>query len=104
MAATPTRDDVRALLELDRVIHEPARLVILTILDSADEVEFKFLESVTGMTKGNLSSHVTKLEEAGYLTVTKAFRGKRPLTSYRLTDPGRAALHAYRRALASLGS
>lgn len=62
----------------------------------AEEVEFKFLEEATGLTRGNLSSHVSKLEEPGYVAVTKAFRGRIPVTSYRLTADGRRALDAYR--------
>jgi DNA-binding transcriptional ArsR family regulator len=88
-----------ALLELDRVVHEPARLAILTVLAAAEEVQFKFLEEALGLTRGNLSSHVSKLEDAGYLTVTKAFDEKLPVTSYRITARGRKALEAYRAAM-----
>ncbi len=88
--------DVQGLLDLDRVVHEPARLAILTVLAAAEEVEFKFLEGAVGLTRGNLSSHVSKLEEAGYLTVSKTFRGRIPVTSYRLTAEGRKAFEAYR--------
>jgi len=90
-----TKPSLQSLLDLDRVVHEPARLAILTILSGADEVEFKFLETATGLTKGNISSHSTKLEEAGYIAVKKAFRGKIPVTSFRLTDVGRTALQRY---------
>ena len=75
---------------------------ILTVLAEAEEVEFRFLESVTGLTKGNISSHMAKLEAAGYVTVTKRFKGRVPSTSYSITDAGRAALRAYRAALAQL--
>ncbi len=99
----PKPPAVAALLDLDRVVHEPARLAILTVLSAAEEVQFKFLEEVLGLTKGNLSSHVSKLEEAGYLTVSKEFAGKLPVTSYRITARGRKALEAYRsRLLAGL--
>jgi DNA-binding transcriptional ArsR family regulator len=90
-----TSPPLQTLLELDRVVHEPARLVILTVLSSAREVEFKFLETTTGMTKGNLSSHTAKLETAGYLEVVKAFRGRMPVTSFKITDAGRKALTDY---------
>lgn len=73
-----------------------------TALAEAEEVEFRFLESVTGLTKGNISSHMAKLEAAGYVTVTKRFKGRVPSTSYSITDAGRAALRAYRAALAQL--
>ena len=86
---------LQSLMDLDRVIHEPARLVILTVLASAQEVEFKFLETTTGLTKGNLSSHTGKLEQAGYIEVVKAFRGRTPVTSFKITQAGRQALEAY---------
>ncbi len=92
----PRVPDVQGLLELDRLVHEPARLAILTVLAAADEVEFKFLEEAIGLTRGNLSSHVSKLEEAGYVAVAKSFRGRIPVTSYRLTAEGRKALEAWR--------
>jgi DNA-binding transcriptional ArsR family regulator len=90
------RPGVRGFLDLDRVVHEPARLAILTVLAEAEEVEFRFLEEITGLTRGNLSSHASRLEEAGYITILKEFRGRKPLTSYRMTEAGRQALAAYR--------
>lgn len=95
-------EQTRAILALDRLVHEPARLAILTVLAEAEEVEFRFLESVTGLTKGNISSHVSKLEAAGYVTVAKRFKGKTPSTSYSITSVGRAALESYRAALGQL--
>ncbi len=92
-------DRIRTLLDLDRMVHEPARLAILTVLASAGSVEFKFMEQVTRLSKGNLNSHATKLETAGYLEVLKAFRGKVPVTSFRITEPGREALANYWRQL-----
>ena len=86
---------LQTLLKLNRLIHEPARLAFLTVLASADEVAFKFLETVTGMSKGNLSSHSSKLEEAGYIEVIKGFQGRKPVTKFKLTPTGRAALAAY---------
>ncbi len=99
----PKSPELQGLLELDRLVHEPARLAILTVLSAAEEVQFTFLEQVLGLSRGNLSSHVSKLEEAGYLTVTKAFEERTPVTRYQLTTRGRKALEAYRRQmLASL--
>jgi DNA-binding MarR family transcriptional regulator len=95
----PRSPALQGLLDLDRVVHEPARLAILTILASADEVEFKFLESAIGLTKGNLSSHVSRLEAAGYLTVNKSYRDRIPVTSYLITGAGRTALATYRKRL-----
>lgn len=92
---TPAADHLQALLAVDRVIHEPVRLAILSILAGAQGVEFKFLEGTLGLSKGNLSSHATKLEEAGYIEITKAFRGKTPVTTYHITPAGRKALDGY---------
>lgn len=91
-----SRHAARGFLALDRMVHEPARLAILTVLAEAEEVEFRFLEAVTGLTKGNISSHAAKLEDAGYIEVQKEFHGRVPSTSYRLTTKGREALEAYR--------
>lgn len=86
---------VQSILEVDRVIHEPARLAILTVLASAEAVEFRFLERVLGLSKGNLSSHAQKLEGAGYLETLKSFRDRIPMTTFRITGEGRAALESY---------
>jgi len=99
----PDQDpDLESILALDRIVHEPARLAILTVLAAAEEVEFLFLQRVTGLNKGNLSSHTQKLEGAGFLETVKAFRGRIPLTSFRITDVGRAALKAYHKQLRAL--
>lgn len=94
--------DPRVILDLDRTVHEPARLAVLTVLASAEEVAFLFLQRVTGMSKGNLSSHTQKLEAAGYLETVKAFQGRIPATSFRITEEGRAALHTYHQQLRAL--
>jgi DNA-binding transcriptional ArsR family regulator len=88
--------------ELDRVIHEPARLQIVALLSGAKEADFVFLQRETGLTKGNLSSHLMKLEETGYVVIEKTFRGKIPMTLARLTPEGRAAFHSYRKAMNGL--
>ena len=85
--------------ELDRVIHEPVRLRIMAILSGVDRADFKFILSTLGLSKGNLASHVDKLEQAGYVEVQKSFNGKMPHTEYRMTDAGRAALADYWTAL-----
>lgn len=84
---------------LDRVLHEPSRLVIATILSAVEGADFLFLLRESGLSKGNLSSHISKLEAAGYVAVEKTFRGKVPLTVCRLTDAGRKGLRAYREQL-----
>jgi len=92
----------RAILDLDRIVHEPARLAILTVLSSAQEVAFIFLQRVTGLSKGNLSSHTQKLEAAGYLETLKTFEGRIPVTSFRITEEGRIALKTYHRQLRAI--
>ena len=81
---------------LDRLVHEPARLAILTNLYLVDGADATWLLQQTGLTWGNLASHLGKLEDAGYVTVEKRFKGKKPQTTIALAVPGRAALLAYR--------
>ena len=97
-----TRDAIDGVLAVDRLVHEPARLAILTVLASAESVEFGFLETVCRLSKGNLSSHLTKLEGGGLVAIEKSFNGKKPLTRAAITDAGRAALEQYRHQLAAL--
>ncbi len=89
-------------LDLDRLIHEPARLVLMTNLYVVDEADFVYLAGRTGLTAGNISSHMTRLEDAGYVDVNKAFVGKRPRTVYALTAAGRAAFERYRQTVGDL--
>ncbi len=97
--ATPESDDAQpsTLGEIDRLIHEPARLSILVLLYVIESADFTFLMNQTGLTWGNLSSHVNKLERAGYVAIEKKFVGKRPQTLAHLTEAGRAAFQVYRR-------
>ncbi len=92
-------NELRDLVAFDRLIHEPARLIIIAVLYAVDSADFLYLQRETGLTKGNLSSHLSKLEEAGYVEVEKTYRGKVPLTICRLTDAGKAAFEAYRNQL-----
>ena len=87
------------LPELDPLIHQPARLRVLALLSGVSEADFSFLSRTLGLTDGNLSVHTSKLEQAGYLEVHKAFEGKVPRTTYRLTAQGRAQLERYWQAL-----
>jgi DNA-binding MarR family transcriptional regulator len=91
--------NVRALADVDRVIHEPARTMITAILYNLESADFLYLQREAGLTKGNLSAHLSKLEEAGYVRIAKTFRGKIPLTLCSLTDNGRQAFEAYRQKL-----
>jgi DNA-binding MarR family transcriptional regulator len=88
--------DFRSIANVDRLIHEPARLMILTLLYAVDSADFLYLLQETSLTKGNLSSHLSKLEAAGYVEIEKTFRGKVSLTVCRLTLAGREAFRAYR--------
>ncbi len=90
------------LSEEDRIIHEPARLQITAILYVADEADFLFLLNQTGLTKGNLSAHLSKLEDAGYVNIFKTFRGKIPHSLYSLTEQGRRAFESYRKHIAQI--
>ena len=77
---------------LDRLVHEPARLAILTALAACRSADFLYLQRLTGLSKGNLSSHLAKLEDGGLVAVDKAFVGKTPVTRLKLTANGRAAI------------
>jgi DNA-binding HxlR family transcriptional regulator len=90
---------IRTIADLDRVIHEPGRLMIVALLFAVDRADFLYLQHETGMNKGTLSSHLSRLEEAGYVAVTKTYRGKVPQTLLCLTGAGRKAFGQYRRSL-----
>ena len=92
-------DNLRAINNIDRLIHEPARLMIMTILNAVDEADFLYLLNETGLTRGNLSTHLSKLEDAGYIKIEKTFRGKIPRTVCRLSETGRTAFGKYRKQL-----
>ncbi len=93
------KEDVRDIVALDKVIHEPARLALMAVLYATDSADFLFLLNTTGLSKGNLSAHVAKLEEAGYVAVNKSFKGKIPNTTYALTRDGRTAFERYHKEL-----
>ena len=92
---------LRELIDVDRTIHEPARLIIVATLSAVDEADFLYLLRATGLTKGNLSSHLARLETAGYISISKEFVGKTPRTVCRLTEEGMDALEAYRQQMKS---
>lgn len=95
-------DEMDAIDRIDRIIHEPARLKIMTHLFIVESGDFVYLMRATGLTRGNLSSHMTKLEEAGYLDVKKEFVERKPVTLLSLTKKGRSALLAYRQTMAQV--
>lgn len=96
MNETASQPEVGNFTEIDRLVHEPARLMLMALLYVVDSADFTFLMNQAGMTWGNLSAHMSKLEEAGYLVVEKTFKGKRPNTMLRLTPQGRSAFQDYR--------
>lgn len=87
--------ELQRIVDIDRVVHEPARLLILSYLYVVENADFLFLLRQTNLTKGNLSSHLIKLEKAGYVKVEKKFAGKIPRTLLSLTKEGRKAFHEY---------
>jgi DNA-binding MarR family transcriptional regulator len=87
------------LAGLDRLVHEPARLAILTVLSSCRSADFLFLQRLTGLSKGNLSSHLAKLEESGLVVIEKDFVGKTPRTRISLTAQGREQIDEHWRQL-----
>ncbi len=91
--------ELRSIVDVDRLIHEPSRGVILAVLYVVESADFLYLQRETGLTKGNLSVHLSKLEEAGYIGIEKTYRGKIPLTLCHLTDKGREAFESYRKQL-----
>jgi len=91
----PANEELQALTEIDKLIHEPARLMILATLNAVESADFLFVERQTGLTRGNLSSHMSKLENAGYIEITKEFIDKIPRTLLCITDDGQTALLSY---------
>ena len=85
------------LKNIDRTIHEPARLMIVAILSAVEEADFLYLLKATELTKVNLSSHLSRLEEELYVPIEKSFVGKMPRTVCRLTETGESALESYRK-------
>ncbi len=99
MAKSSSGSDLHPLAEIDQFIHTPARLMVLAHLYVVESVDYVFLNKLTGLTWGNLSTHLTRLEEAGYISVSKEFRGKKPHTTISLTKAGREAFREYKESL-----
>ena len=87
--------NAKPFLQLDRVIHEKGRLPIVSLLAASPELSFTDLRNALNMTDGNLSVHIKTLQEAGFVSVTKSYKEKRPLTTCALTAAGRKAFAAY---------
>jgi DNA-binding MarR family transcriptional regulator len=99
MVDPQTDPELHPLADIDQVIHASARLMVLTYLYVVESADFVFLKNMTGLTWGNLSTHLTKLEEAGYIAINKAFKGKKPHTTISLTKQGRTAFREYKKSL-----
>ena len=95
MPGNPANEELQPLAEIDKLIHEPARLMILATLHAVETADFLFVERQTGLTRGNLSAHMSKLEAAGYIEIKKEFVDKIPRTLLQITSEGRAALLDY---------
>jgi DNA-binding MarR family transcriptional regulator len=90
-------EQAKSISLLDRVIHEPGRLMIVALLSGIEEADFRYLLHETALNKGTLSSHLARLEEAGYVEITKTYRGRVPQTLLKLTRAGRKAFDQYRK-------
>ena len=88
-------EETREIMSLDRMIHEPSRLAIMTILRRTAGADYLFIRRLTGLSKGNLSNHLAKLEEAGLVSIGKHFEGKKPVTTVKLTHEGQETIEAY---------
>ena len=99
MTMAAEESPIRKIVTLDRTVHEPARLAVLVLLSSVERADFLYILDETGLSKGNLSSHMTRLEDAGLVKVEKAFLDKIPRTVYELTSEGRNALETHRRTI-----
>ncbi len=92
-------EPIEGIVNVDRVVHEPARLGILTALDACRSADFMHLQAVTGLSHGNLSLHLGKLEAHGLIEIEKAFIRKKPRTTVRLSKDGKTAIRAHWRRL-----
>jgi DNA-binding MarR family transcriptional regulator len=95
--AKTSDDELNAIQNIDKIIHEPARLLLMAHLFVVESADYLFLQRQTGLTWGNISSHLRKLENAGYVAVEKEFIDKKPHTTLKLTDKGRKAFKEYRK-------
>jgi len=102
VSGAPAGREDPAPTTLDRLVHEPARLLLMSNLAIVDEADFVYLSARTGLTAGNISSHMTRLQDADYVRIEKSFAGKRPRTTYALTSKGRSAFERYRRQVEAL--
>jgi len=99
MSGMQPEPELHPLTDINQVIHAPARLMVLTYLYVVESVDYVFLMRLTGLTWGNLATHLSKLEEAGYIAIQKEFKGKKPHSTVHLTNRGRAAFREYKQSM-----
>ena len=99
MSASQPGPELHPLADIDQAIHASARLMVLTYLYVVESADYVFLTRMTGLTWGNLSTHMARLEEAGYIEMLKEFKGKKPHTKIQLTEQGRAAFREYKKSM-----
>ena len=97
-------EDFPPVSSIDKLIHAPARLLLMANLYVVERADFLFLMTQTGLSFGNLSSHMSKLESAGFIKVEKEFVEKKPVTRLSLTEEGRSAFEDYKRRMQHLFS
>jgi DNA-binding MarR family transcriptional regulator len=97
--ADQSNNDRHPLIDLDRTIHSPARLMVMTYLYAVESADYIFLQNLTGLTWGNISSHLSKLEEEGYVAIEKEIVGKKPHSMVHLTQSGRKAFREYKQSM-----
>ncbi len=90
------------LADIDQIIHAPARLRILMMLYVVESLDYVFLKNQSGLSWGNLATHLGKLENAGYVTIKKGYQGKKPQSQIQLTPQGRSAFNNYKKTLQQL--
>ena len=99
MSTSLQDSELHPLADIDQIIHAPARLMVLTYLYVVESADYVFLMRLTGLTWGNLATHLNKLEEAGYVDIQKTFDGKKPKSVLRMTEQGRDAFRAYKKSM-----
>ena len=103
-AKNPIFDVLSLTADIDKTVHEPARLLILSMLYVIDSADFVFLHKQSGLTRGNFSTHISKLEQEGFIDVTKEFVNRKPTTIYKITESGQKALDTYRKLMKQIFS
>ncbi|MCJ7650481.1 MAG: transcriptional regulator [Candidatus Lokiarchaeota archaeon] len=102
MTSDESEGKIQILTDNNRLIHEPARLLIISLLYVVESADFVWIKGQTGLTDGNLSSHLSKLETAGYVIVEKRLKNKKPNTLLKLSEGGRKAFEKYRKNLTQI--